>query len=69
MLTTQSQGTRIMARDHGGNVEPRATGTILKKCPDCDTALYKPRDPYAQGALVCSNCGHDFLGALIMGNT
>ena len=61
MLTTLSQGTRIMARDHGGNVEPRATGTILGKCPDCSTNFYEPRKPFGPAELRCSKCGFDFF--------
>jgi len=69
MLTTLSQGTRIMARDHGGNVEPRATGTILGKCPECTANFYEPHNTSDPDALRCCTCGHDFLLALIARNT
>lgn len=63
--TTLSQGSRIAARDHGGNAVPAGSATILGKCPECLTAFQKPANPYAADALKCGACGHDFLLALI----
>lgn len=66
--TTFSQGTRTMRADHGGNVAPAATGTLLGKCPDCGHNFYKPTEPYGMDAMKCSGCGFDFIMHLITRN-